>query len=83
MMIAAPWYLLSIGIVLILVGSISGALFGAGRSSGPGIDPRMSDAEIARRLRRQSSLTFPGLIVYAGLLCLVVSVGWRLVRVFL
>jgi hypothetical protein len=82
-MIAAPWYLLSIGIVLVLVGVISGALFGAGRSSGPGIDPRMSDVEIAKRLKAQSSLGVPGLIFYAGLLCLLVSAGWRLVRVYL
>jgi len=82
-MIAAPWYLFSLGIVLILLGSISGALFGAGGSSRTGIDPRMSDAEIARRMKRGSSPSVSGLIVYAGLLCLLVSVGWRLLRFFL
>jgi len=81
-MIAAPWYLASIGIVLILIGSISGALFGAGGSSRTGLDPRMSDAEIARRLERQSSPGVSGLIVYAGLLCLLVSVVWRVLRFF-
>lgn len=82
MMIAAPWYLLSIGIVLVIVGVILGALFGVGRSPGPGIDPRLSDAEIAKRLRSQSSLGVPGLIFYAGLLCMFVSAGWRLLRFF-
>ncbi len=43
----------------------------------------MSDAEIARRLERQSSVGFSGLIVYLGLLCLLVSFGWRLLRFFL
>jgi len=82
-MIAAPWYLFSAGIVLVILGTISGALFGAGRSSRNRIDGRMSDAEIARRLERQSSVGFSGLIVYLGLLCLLVSVGWRLLRLFL
>lgn len=79
-MIAAPWYLFALGIVLVILGALSGALFGAGGSSRNAIDPRMSDAEIARRLKRQSSLTFSGLIVYAGLFCLLVSAGWRLLR---
>src|SRR3954451_9624450 len=75
-MIAAPWYLLSVGIVLVILGAISGALFGAGRSSRNTVDSRMSDGEIARRLERQSSVGFSGLIVYLGLLCLLVSLGW-------
>jgi hypothetical protein len=82
-MIAAPWYLFSLGIVLVIIGAILGTLFGAGRSSRSGIDPRLSDAEIARRLKRRSSLGFPGLIVSVGFLCLLVSVGWRLLRFFL
>jgi hypothetical protein len=82
-MIAAPWYLFSAGILLVIIGAISGALFGAGRSSRNTIDRRMSDAEITRQLERQSSVGFSGLIVYLGLLCLLVSVGWRLLRPFL
>jgi hypothetical protein len=72
----------SLGIVLVVVGVLAGAIFGAG-SSRTGIDPRMSDAEISRRLERRSSLGFPGLMVDAGLLCLVVGVGWRLLRTLL
>jgi hypothetical protein len=82
-LIPAPWYLFSVGIVLVIIGAISGALFGAGRSSHNRVDARMSDAEIARRLKRQSSPSFSGFIVYVGLLCLLVSVGWRLLRFFL
>jgi hypothetical protein len=82
-MIAAPWYLLSLGIVLVIIGLISGVLFGARGSSRAAIDPRMSDAEIASRLKRRSSLSFSGLVVYAGLFCLLVSLAWRLLRYFL
>ncbi len=32
-MIAAPWYLFAVGVVLVLVGVISGSLFGSGRAS--------------------------------------------------
>ena len=82
-MIAAPWYLLSLGIVLVIIGLISGVLSGARGSSRTAIDPRTSDAEIASRLKRGSSLSFSGLVVYAGLFCLLVSLAWRLLRFFL
>jgi hypothetical protein len=82
-MIAAPWYLLALGIVLVIIGLISGVLFGARGSSRTAIDPRMSDADIARRLKRRSSVSFSGLVVYAGLFCLLVSLAWRLLRFFL
>ncbi|PQO31236.1 hypothetical protein C5Y96_12895 [Blastopirellula marina] len=81
-MIAAPWYLSSIGIMLVVIGALAGAVFSAG-SSRTHIDPRMSDEEIAKRLDRQQSIGFPGFMVYAGLLCLVVGIGWRVLRVFL
>lgn len=81
-MIAAPWYLFAVGVVLVLVGVISGSLFGSGRASRNLVDSRMDDAEIARRLKRQSSLSFSGIIVYLGLLCILVSASWRLLRKF-
>jgi hypothetical protein len=81
-MIAAPWYLFAVGVVLVILGILAGALFGGGRSSRNMIDSRMSDAEIARRLQRQSSVGLPGMIFYLGLLCVFVSVCWRLLRVF-
>ena len=82
-MIAAPWYLLSFGVVLIIAGALPAGFLGGGTPSGLAIDPRMKDEEIARRLRRESSLTVPGVIVYAGLTCLLVSLAWRLLRYFL
>ncbi len=54
-MISAPWYLSSIGIMLVVIGALAGAVFGAS-SSRTHIDPRMSDAEIAKRLDRQQSI---------------------------
>ena len=71
-MIAAPWYLSSLGIVLVIVGALAGAVRGAGQSR-MGIDPRLTDAEIAKRLDRRASLGFPGFMVYAGLLGLMLS----------
>jgi hypothetical protein len=81
-MTATPWYLFSLGIALVIFGGLSGTLFGGG-SSKAGIDPRMGDPEIARRLKRRSSLGLSGVMVYAGLLCLLVSAVWRLLRMFL
>lgn len=81
-MIAAPWYLSSLGIVLIVVGGLAGAVFGRGASQ-TGIDPRMSDKEIVKRLEQRESIGFPGFLLYAGLLCLAVGIGWRVLRVFL
>jgi hypothetical protein len=81
-MIAAPWYLFSLGVVLVLIGLITGGLTGAGRSSRNAIDPRLSDNEIAKRLKRQSSLGFSGFLVCAGLLCALISIVWRMIRKF-
>lgn len=82
-MIAAPWYLFAAGVGLVVVGLISGVLFGPGRSASSRIDGRLSDAEITKRLRRQSTVGFSGFIVFVGLLCLLVSACWRLLRLFL
>ena len=42
----------------------------------------MSDADIARRLKRRSSLSLSGLVVYAGIVCMLISLGWRVLRFF-
>jgi hypothetical protein len=80
-MIAVPWYLSALGLALILVGWLTGAVFRSG--SRTAVDSRMNDAEIARRLNRQSSLGFPGFLMLAGLLCLAAGVVWRLLRMFI
>lgn len=80
-MVAVPWYLAALGIMLVIVGCIAGSL--PRNSAQIGIDPRMSDAEIARRLRRRSSLGFPGFMIYAGSLSLAIGLVWRLIKRFL
>jgi hypothetical protein len=77
-MIAAPWYLLSLGIVLLLGGIVLSA---SARSARPSvIDPRMSDEEIAENLRSRQGGGWANLFVFAGLLLVVVSLVWRLLR---
>lgn len=80
-MLAAPWYLSSLGILIIVLGLI-GSLASGGRHASAEIDPRMSDAEIARRLKQRNAIGWPGLLAYAGLLCVSVGLGWRALRVF-
>ncbi|WP_165073213.1 hypothetical protein [Paludisphaera rhizosphaerae] len=82
-MIAVPWYLFAVGLLLLILGAISGAIFGSNRSSAKWIDPRMSDREIKKRLEEQSSVGFSGFLVYLGLACLLVSAVWRLLRLFI
>ncbi len=81
-MIAAPWYLFSLGIVLLIVGKILKVLVASGQGERIQIDPNMSDAEIARRLKGPSALSLTGLIAFTGLLCLFISIAWRLLRFF-
>ncbi len=77
-MIAAPWYLFSFGIVVVLAGYV---LSGLTRQAEPdAIDPRMSDDEIAETLQDRERLNWPTLAVVAGYLLISVSLLWRLLR---
>jgi hypothetical protein len=79
-MSAAPWYLLAVGIVLVIVGYFLGAF---GRGSGPRfIDPKMSDEEIARQVKEGEALPVGSLVILVGFLAILVSVVWRIVRFF-
>jgi len=81
-MIAAPWYLLSGGIALVILGYFLAAL-GSRGSSRTFIDPRLSDKEIARRMRESQASPLGSLVSLLGLLAIFVSIVWRLVRLFL
>lgn len=83
MMIALPWYLMAIGIVLILIGGFAGALSGAGDSPKTVIHERLSDEEIVNRLNEQPPLSLSSLMMGAGFLCLIVSFVWRVVLRFM
>jgi Flp pilus assembly protein TadB len=81
-MIAFPWYLLAAGIVLVIVGFLLAA---AAEPSSPRrriIDPAMRDADIVRQLQRGQRVSVPSLIILAGFLCVLVSIVWRLVLMF-
>ena len=77
-MIAAPWYLLFAGIVILLIGLIATALTGSGRQ--PLIDPRMRDDEIARNLQPSRGSPLANVMVFLGGLCILVSIIWRIAR---
>ena len=44
---------------------------------------RMRDDEIMRTLRDADRMPFSSYVVVLGLLCILVSIGWRLARYFL
>ena len=77
-MIALPWYLLSAGIVILLIGLLAAGLSGPGRQ--PLIDPRMRDDEIARNLQPSRGSTLANLMILLGGLCILVSIVWRIAR---
>ncbi len=81
-MIAAPWYLFSLGIVLFVVAKILKVLGESKRGERIQIDPNMSDAEIARRLKGSSAISVASIIAFTGILCLFISLAWRLLRFF-
>jgi hypothetical protein len=78
-----PWFLLAGGIGLVILGAILASLpksSGRGRRS---IDADMRDDEIVRELRRAQRVPVSGLIFMAGVVCILVSLGWRLARYFM
>ena len=82
-MIAFPWYLLAIGIVIVIIGSILAVIMGPRRSGRGFVDPRMSDDDIARDLERAQGSWFPNLMIRIGFLCIVISLVWRMVLMIL
>jgi len=75
-----PWFLLAVGILLVVVGSI---LPGPSDRRRRAIDPDMRDADIARELERGERMTAANFVILAGLACIAVSVCWRLLRALL
>ena len=80
-MISAPWYLLAAGIALVVIGALLTVL--TSRDGGRGINPRMRDKDIARELKRQQQVPLASLVILAGLVCILVSIGWRIARAVL
>ena len=76
-MIAWPWYLLSAGIVLIIIGYFLDTLRGLG-SRPPFIDPRMSNKKIKQILKKEQQISPGRIVMLMGFLLLLISVTWRL-----
>lgn len=79
-MIAVPWYLLSAGCIVLIIG-----FFLAVMKRGQGgdhlvIDPRMEDDEIIKTLRRGERIPLAGWVIIAGVLLIMISLVWRLLR---
>ncbi len=81
-MISAPWYLLSAGAVVLIIGAI---LHVVRRPSQADlyIDPKMDDEEIVERLERLKGDPLTKIVLGLGLLLVLVSLVWRLLRVFI
>jgi len=76
-MVAWPWYLLSAGIVLIIIGYFLETLRGLG-SRPPFIDPRMSNKKIKKILQKEQRISAGRIVMLIGFLFLLVSAIWRL-----
>ncbi len=81
-MIAAPWYLLAGGIVLVIIAYFMAGLSGGSGNRGPIIDERMSDEEIVRNMQQSESLTPASVVLLLGFILIGISLIWRLVRYF-
>jgi hypothetical protein len=77
--ISFPWYLFAAGIFIVIIGALLSGVMKPPGSRGRAIDPRMRDDEIVRSLKRKQRPFLPNLVVLFGLLCILVSVIWRLV----
>jgi hypothetical protein len=80
-MAGLPWYLLALGIILVVVGTLLAGL-GGGSASNRAIDPRMKDEDIARLMNRGEGNWLANTLVLLGLVLIAVSVVWRIVRIF-
>ena len=79
-MVAMPWYLLSAGIVLILIGAVLAAVNQPSQSSHQLLNSRLSDDEIARSLQSGQESLWPRLIILLGIACVGISLAWRILR---
>jgi hypothetical protein len=80
-MAAAPWYLLAGGIILIILGFFVIRL-GSRGSDRIFIHPKMSDEEIERLTNEPQGSIVGNLLVLLGFLTVLVSIVWRIVRIF-
>lgn len=80
-MIALPWYLLAVGILLVVVGCIW-----ANVSPPPKAKPishKMRDAEIVQALKQNERLPAASLVIILGFVVILISLVWRFALRFL
>ena len=82
-MVAYPYILLAVGVVIVIIGILLAGLSAASPSRQPPISARMKNAEIIKQLQQQQRIPFPVLMVCFGLLCVAVSLVWRFAGRFL
>ena len=82
-MVGYPWFLMAFGIAVVLIGFFLIGMSGSSSSRDRGINRRMNDREIMRQLQRAERIPFPNWVIVFGMLCMLASVVWRLVRYFL
>jgi hypothetical protein len=80
-MVSLPWYLLAFGIGLVILGFLLAGLPGSGGGGRP-IHAKMRDKDIIRELERARRMPLSSLVIVAGLGCVLVSVVWRIGRMF-
>jgi hypothetical protein len=80
--IAFPWYLLSFGIFVVIIGCLFAGLRKPTDSGRRAIDSTMRDDEIIQNLNSGHGVSLLGLVILFGLLCILVSVVWRIILYF-
>ena len=81
-MIGLPWFLLAAGIGIVILGSFMAALSKPQVDDRPIIHSRMRNDEIVRNLNRTERIPLAGYVILLGMLCILVSIVWRLSRMF-
>jgi hypothetical protein len=79
-MIAVPYYFLAGGIALVIAGFFIAAASRASQPPRRPISSKMRDAEIAQRLRNENRIRLHSVVFAAGMLCILISLVWRMAR---
>lgn len=79
-MISLPWYLLAVGILLVVIGFLLAGLPGPPGREQRTIHTKMKDDDIIRELKRSQRLPASSLVILAGFACILISICWRLFR---
>jgi hypothetical protein len=79
-MIAVPYYLLAGGIGLVIVGFFMAAASRVSHPPRKPISSKLRDAEIIQHLRNENRIRLHSVVFFAGLLCILVSIVWRIAR---